>query len=284
MPIVPTKKILQILCIVTAAFWFGSISSHAENNLNLTWTNNVLTVSSPNLPGQKLEIFYLEAFCRKGSTQREWRKTVLPHKTKLISAEPNHLRFRTSIEPNALMLHEVRAGSDFIHFQFALTNESDQPLDLEWFQPACIRVNRFTGADQSNYTARSFIFTERGLTTLDKTRRREEALYRGGQVYVPKGINLADVNPRPISFDQPVTGLIGCFSADGTQLFATASSSTHELFEGVYVCLHSDPHVGGLGPHEEKKIDARIYLMKNDPKELLRRYQHDFPNSELPAR
>jgi hypothetical protein len=280
----PNQKFLKTLSILVATFCYAAISCQAQSNLNLTWTNNLLTVSRPNLPGEKLEIYYLEAFCRKGSTQRDWRKTVLPHKTKLISAEPTHLRFRTSIEPDAVMLHEVRSGSDVIHFQFALTNESDQSLDLEWFQPACIRVNRFTGANQSNYIARSFIFTERGLTTLDKTRRREEAWYRGGQVYVPKVINLADVNPRPISDDQPVNGLIGCFSADGTQLLATASSSTHELFEGVYVCLHSDPHVGGLGPHEQKKIEARIYLMKNDPKELLKRYQRDFANSEFPAK
>jgi hypothetical protein len=265
------------LCVLAAIFWYGSIGLSAETGLTLSWTNNLLTVSGATVPGGKLEILYLEAFCRKGSTQREWGKTVLPHKTKLLSAESDHLRFQTSIQPNALMFHEVRSSNDAIHFQFALTNGGDQPLDLEWFQPACIRVARFTGSDQSNYTARSFIFTDGGLTTLSNTRRRQEAVYRGGQVYVPKNIDLADVNPRPISLDNPVTGLIGCFSADGTRLLATASSSTHELFEGVFVCLHSDPHVGGLGPHETKKIEAMIYLLENNPEELLKRYRHDFP-------
>jgi hypothetical protein len=220
----------------------------------------------------------LEAFCRKGSTEREWGKTVLPHKTQLTAADAKHLRFRTTIVPDAVMLHEIRAGSDEIDFQFTLKNEGLQPLDLEWFQPACIRVDRFTAFGQSNYISRSFIFTGKGLTTLDKTRRREEALYRGGQVYVPKGINLADVNPRPVCQDQPTNGLIGCFSADNGQLLATASSSTQELFEGVYVCLHSDPRVGGLAPGETKIIRAKIYLLKNDPQELLRRYQRDFPD------
>ena len=37
----------------------------------------------------------------------------------------------------------------------------------------------------------------------------EEARYRGGQVYVPEGIDRADVNPRPLSPDVPVNGLIG---------------------------------------------------------------------------
>jgi len=218
----------------------------------------------------------LEAFCRKRSTERDWAKTVLPHKTKLIKADPKHLQFRTTIEPDALMLHELQATSNGVDIRFTLKNLGQKPLDLEWFQPACIRTAQFTGMTQSNFTSRSFIFTEHGLTTLDKTRRRVEALYRGGQVYVPEGINLADVNPRPICQDRPTEGLIGCFSADGKQLLATASSSTQELFEGIYVCLHSDPRVGGLGPGETKEIRAKIYLLENDPEKLLLLYRRDF--------
>ena len=267
-------KRLSILSVLLCAAVLGA---DADDGLTLNWTNKLLTVSGPALPGGKLEILYLEAFCRKGSTELDWRKTVLPHRTKLIAAEPGRLGFRTTIEPEAVMLHEVRTASNGLDFEYTLTNQGQQPLDLEWFQPACIRVARFTGLDQSNYISRSFIFTERGLTTLDKTRRREEGYYRGGQVYVPKEINLADVNPRPICRDQPVNGLIGCFSADGKQLLATVSSSTHELFEGVFVCLHSDPHVGGLAPRETKQIRAKLYLLPNDPEELLKRYRQDFP-------
>jgi hypothetical protein len=71
--------------------------------------------------------------------------------------------------------------------------------------------------------------------------------------------------------------LIGCFSADHKYLLATAFDSTHELFEGVYVCLHSDPHVGGLAAGEKRRIHGKIYFMKNDVPGLVRRYQRDFP-------
>ncbi len=91
------------------------------------------------------------------------------------------------------------------------------------------------------------------------------------------GISTNDANPRPISLDRPANGLIGCFSADGKQVLATASDRTHELFEGVYVCLHSDPHVGGLKAGERKQIRAKLYLMTNDIPALLRRYATDFP-------
>jgi hypothetical protein len=267
----------KYICTICALFWLCEIfGASSDTALSLGWTNNLLTVSSPNLPGGKLEIWYLEAFCRKGATDRDWNKTTLPHKTKLVSAEPQHLRLLTTVEPSVEMRHEIRARSDEVEFEFELTNHADQPVDLDWFEPACIRVERFTGLDQTNYIKKSFIFTDRGLTTMDKTTRREKALYLGGQLYVPKGIDLKDINPRPISPDQPVNGLIGCFSADNQYLLATASDSTHELFQGVYVCLHSDPHVGGLAGHETKRFRAKIYLLKNDADELLNRYRKDF--------
>ena len=138
-------------------------------------------------------------------------------------------------------------------------------------------MDRFTGLDQSNYVSRSFIFTTKGLTTLDKTRRQEEALYRGGQVYVPKGINLADVNPRPVCQDQPTNGLIGCFSGDEKLIFATAWEPYQELFQGVGRCLHADFRLGGLEPGETKTIRGKIYIVPNDVPALLKRYAKDLP-------
>jgi hypothetical protein len=44
----------------------------------------------------------------------------------------------------------------------------------------------------------------------------------------------------------------------------------------VFVCLHSDPHIGGLAPGETKTITSRLYLLPNDPEALLKRYQSDF--------
>lgn len=255
----------------------SALHATAGEKLLLSWTNNLLTISGAAMPGGKLDVWYLEAFCRPGAAKQKWDKTVIPHKTTLVSALPHHLRFRTAIGPAVEVSHEVRAGEDEVEFQFELKNQGAEPIPIQWFQPACIRVDRFTACGQSNYTARSFIFTERGLTTLDKTRRTEDALYRGGQVYVPADINLNDANPRPICRDQPTNGLIGCFSLDGKMLLATASDSTHELFEGVYVCLHSDPHVGGLAAGESKTIRAKIYIVPNDVEQLLTRYRHDFP-------
>ena len=271
------KKLLLLAAL--AICFTGFETTVSAQGLQISWTNNLLTISGAELPGRTMDVWYLEAFCRRGSTARDWKETTLPHKTTLLAASTDGkgLKFRTLIEPQIEMLHLLRAGDDDLTIYFEFTNHGTNAVDLEWFQPACIRVDKFTGCAQTNYTGRSFIFTERGLTTLAATRRTEEARYRGGQVYVPAGIDLADVNPRPASLDRPVNGLIGCFSADNRWLLATASDRTQELFEGVYVCLHSDPRVGGLKPGEVKKLRSKIYFLKNDPEALLKRYQKDFP-------
>lgn len=256
---------MLLLCVCTQA-------------LEVSWTNNLLSISGTNLPGGKLEVWYLEAFCRSGAHGRDWRQTTLPHKTTLLTNEGNRvLRFRTTVQPEIEVTHVVTSSHDELDIQFTMTNRGHGDVDVQWFQPACIRVEKFTGCGQSNYIAKSFIFTERGLTTLDQTRRTEEALYRGGQVFVMPGVQAEDANPRPLSHDRPANGLIGCFSADGKQLLATASDATHELFEGVYVCLHSDPRIGGLKAGETKAIRAKLYVLTNDVPGLLRRYRKDFP-------
>jgi hypothetical protein len=93
---------------------------------------------------------------------------------------------------------------------------------------------------------------------------------------VPAGINTNDVNPRPLSPDVPVNNLIGCFSADQRWLLATAWDQTQELFQGVIVCLHADPRLGGLQPGERRRLLGKVYLLPNDPQALLKRYEKDF--------
>jgi hypothetical protein len=250
---------------------------HAATSLRIAWTNNMLTLSSPELPGTNVQVWYLEAFCRGGSTHRDWHQTTIPHRTELVSADADgrRIRLRTLVEGGIEVTHDIRAGRDEVDFRVEAVNRGKEFVDVQWFQP-CMRVGGFTGMAQSNYHARCFIFTRDGLVTLDKTRRTEDAIYRGGQVYVPADISTNDVNPRPLSPDVPVNDLIGCFSADGLKLLAMAWDHTQELFQGVIVCIHNDPRLGGLKPGEKKSLRGKIYFMKNDPEALLNRYRKDF--------
>ncbi|MEP7106996.1 MAG: hypothetical protein ABI760_03425 [Ferruginibacter sp.] len=249
-----------------------------SDGLHIQWKDNMLTISGDNLPGKKMNIVYLEAFCKTGSTKRKWEETTIPHKTELISAGDNnkHIKLKTIVQPEVEVIHDITARNDEVEFNLVLHNKGSKAVDIDWFQP-CIIVDQFTNRKQENYLPACFIFTHAGLTTLDKTRRTEDGLYKGGQEYIPKGINLNDVNPRSISLDQPVNGLIGCFSDDNKYIMATAWDKYQELFQGIFVCIHSDPRIGGLKAGEVKKLRGKIYIIKNDPAKLLQRYEKDFP-------
>jgi len=255
--------------------FLATCSVFSQQPLNLSWTNNMLRISGPQVPGEYVEIWYLEAFCRSGSTHRKWDQTTIPHKTELLEATPHKLRLRTKVEPSVIVDHVITAKSDEVDFQDSVRNEGSEFVDVQWFQP-CVRLARFTGAKQADYIEKSFIFTKDGLQLLSKLPRTEEAIYRGGQVYVPEGIPMEDVNPRPISTIKPANNLIGAFSADDKKLFATACDQTQELFQGVAVCLHNDPRIGGLKPKETRKLRAKVYILNNDPEALLKRYKADF--------
>jgi hypothetical protein len=225
----------------------------------------------------------MEAFCKRGSTARQWRETVIAHQTRLVGSDPEGktLKLESVVDGRVRVRHDIRAVADGVEFRLTLTNLTDTPVDIEWAQP-CVRVDRFTGLGQQDYIRKCFIFTEHGLTMLDQTRRREEALYKGGQVYVPAGVNLDDVNPRPISPDVPANPLIGCFSGDGKYLVATAWKPTQELFQGVIVCIHNDFRIGGLTAHETKHVRGKLYFLGSDIEMLVNHYREDFRGTNKP--
>jgi hypothetical protein len=262
------KKSLLVLALL-------ALPCVSAADLAISWTNNMLRVSGPSIPGDYIEIWYLEAFCRSGSTHQDWGKTTIPHKTELVSATPRKIRLRSRVEPAVIVEHEITSAPDNVDFKLRARNEGTEFVDVQWFQP-CMRVGRFTGLKQDDYIEKSFIFTDRGLQMLDKLPRTEEAIYRGGQVYVPTGVPVADVNPRPISTIKPVNDLIGCVSSDGKQMLAMAWDQTQELFQGVIVCLHNDPRIGGLKAGESRDLHGKVYILPNDPEGLLRRYKTDF--------
>ncbi len=250
----------------------------APVDLRLAWEKNILTISGPAVPGGEIKVWYLEAYCRSGSTDRNWKETVIPHRTEKVEESPDgkRIRLRCAVDGGVRVTHDIRPGDGEVEFRVEAVNRGAEYVDAVWVQP-CVRVRGFTGATQQTYVAKSFIFVDGKLASLDRVRRTEEAIYRGGQVYVPASVDRRDVNPRPLSPDVPSNGLIGCFSADGTKLFATAWEPYQELFQGVIVCLHSDFRLGGLRPGETKRARGKIYVMENDVDRLLERYRRDFP-------
>ncbi|MFN3485404.1 MAG: hypothetical protein ACK44W_07980 [Planctomycetota bacterium] len=249
-------------------------------SLSIAWEKNILSIRGPGIPGGEVRIWYLEAYCRSGSTDRDWRETVIPHSTEKLFASPDgtSLRLRCRVQGGVEVDHDIRAGEGEVDFRVQAVHRGMEYVDAVWVQP-CIRVGDFTGGDKESYVSKCFIFLDGRRTFLDRTRARvaPRARYTPGQVFVPAGIDRNDVNPRPLSPDVPSNGLIGCVSADGARLLATAWEPYQELFQGVIACIHSDFRLGGLRPGETKRARGKIYIMENDVSALLARYRRDFP-------
>jgi hypothetical protein len=256
----------------------------AKDSLRISWDKtregDMLTIESARIPGGPVQVWYLEAFCRRGSTDRDWNETTVLFKTEKLPADPagRWVKLRTVVDGKVEIKHELRAGADEVDIRMDLVNRSVEAVDIEWAQP-CMRVGGFTGRGQDDYFEKCFIFTEKGLTRMHQTHRETNARYTPGQVYVPAGIDPNDVNPRPVSQTRPVNGLVGCFSADETMIVAMAFDHTQELFQGIIKCIHSDFRIGGMKPGERKRIRGKIYVVPNDVPTLLKRYERDFPSA-----
>ena len=244
-----------------------------------------LYIEGEHLPGKSIEVNYLEAYCRAGSTEADWVKhTLIPHRAELISlsADRKTLKLRDTLADGVVVDHTIRAGTDDVDFRLVAHNPGPKRSEAHWAQ-ACVRLGNFTGFPASStnlddYLPQCFLILSNRVTRFPEIQPWVKAArYVPGQTWCPLHVPRTDVNPRPLSPVVPDDGLIGAFSGDGQWIFATAWEPYQELFQGVIRCLHSDLRLGGLQPGETKQIRGRIYLMKADPQALRDRYAHDFP-------
>lgn len=276
----PWNSLMMLVAVVAlASFTRGDSPEDAPKPpLKISWENNYLTITGDDLPGEHMKVLYIEAYCRPGSTDRDWGETTIGHTTELLSLSDDgtKLKLRCTLKDGVVVDHEITAGADEIDFRLTAHNPTDTASLAHWAQP-CVELERFTGADQKTYIEKSFIFVDGKLHRMPTPQWATRARYVPGQVWAPRGVNRNDVNPRPLSDLVPSNGLIGCFSADEKMIFATAWEPYQELFQGVRVCLHSDFRIGGLEPGETKTIRGKIYFVEADVEALVKRYEKDFP-------
>lgn len=253
----------------------------ATSRLRLEWDREMLTIRGEGVPGGAITVWYLEAFCRAGSTDRAWEETVIPHRSELVERAENGSRLvvRSTLADGVVVTSVIEAGEDEVHFDVMAHNPTRTDSEVHWAQP-CIRVDRFVGVEarhgSEEYLPKCFVFLDGRPAFLPTEPWAREARYVPGQVWCPAEVPRTDVNPRPLSTLVPSNGLIGCVSADGTKLLATAWEPYQELFQGVIVCLHSDFRIGGLKAGETKRATGRIYVMERDFEGLVERYRRDF--------
>jgi len=276
-------------CFLAATFLVLGLSpdlvAEDADVLAIRWEKNYLTIGGPRVPGGPIRIHYLEAYCRPGSTDRDWHETVIPHKAELTSSSGDGpvIRLRDRLSDGVIVDHVITARADEVDFRLTAHNPTKTESLAHWAQP-CVRVDGFTGCNPKDsrklvpdYARKSFIFLDGRLTRLPTEPWASKARYTPGQVYCPATVDRNDVNPRPLSKLVPSSGLCGCFSADERSILAIAWEPYQELFQGVITCMHSDFRIGGLKPGQTKKIRGKIYIVGANVKALRQRYERDFP-------
>src|SRR5687768_15733721 len=64
---------LPMALLLLAGLWPMRTITAEPVPLSIAWDKNFLTVRGPNIPGEEVRIHYLEAYCRAGSTDADWR-------------------------------------------------------------------------------------------------------------------------------------------------------------------------------------------------------------------
>lgn len=264
--------------LLAAAAGSRALIGETRAALKISWDKNILTIAGPNIPGGDIKVWYLEAYCRPGSTDRDWQETVIGHKTELLAgdARGQSLSLRCTLNDGVVVDHTITAASDEVDFRLTAHNPTNRTSQAHWAQP-CVRVDRFTGRGQADYLSKCFVFRDGKPARLPLEPWATKARYVPGQVWCPKHVNRNDVNPRPLSDVVPSNGLIGCYSADEQWILASAWEPYQELFQGVIVCVHADFRLGGLRPGETKKVRGKLYVVPARMDKLLERYEQDFP-------
>lgn len=275
-------KLVQML--IVALFLLSHLAARTqaqgeENSLQIHWEKNFLTISGAKLKDREIKVHYLEAYCRDRSADADWvAHTYIGHETKLIEAskQKDFIKLACKVKDGLEVTHEIRAAADEVDFQIVAHNPTSKRSEAHWAQP-CIRLDKFIGANQETYLAKSFIFLDGKVERMPTRDWAMKARYTPGQVWRAPGVDERDVNPRPLSKFVPSNGLIGCYSADNKLIFATAFEPYQELFQGVAVCLHSDFRLGGLAAGETKRVRGKMYIVPDDLDALVKRYERDFP-------
>ena len=274
-------RLLVCMCLVSTV-------ALADDGLTIHWKDRFLEVRGESVPGGPIRTHYLEAYCRPGSTDRGWGETVIPHKSRLVSASSDHKRIELEdrLNDGVIVRHTIEAGDDEVTFQLKATNPTDKESLAHWAQP-CMRVDRFTGTTNKDafdvypeYIKKCFLMLDGKLTRLPTKPWELKARYVPGQVYAAPGVNRDDVNPRPLSKLVPSSPLTGCFSADEKMILAVAWEPYQEIFQGVIACMHNDFRIGGLKPGQTKQIKGKLYVVPNDFDALRKRFEADFRDED----
>src|SRR5205823_14110756 len=91
--------------------------------LALSWEKNFLTIRG-RFPGDEIKIMYLEAYCRPGSTDRDWSQTVISHTARQLPATDADasIHLEDVLADGVVVSHVIKATADEVDFRIVAHN------------------------------------------------------------------------------------------------------------------------------------------------------------------
>ena len=113
------------------------------DGLRIRWEKDFLTIRGDDLPGQEMRVHYLEAYCRPGSTDRDWGQTVIGHTTELVSASDDGkvIKLRCTLKDGVVVDHVITAGRDEVDFRLTARNPTDSSPPRSSRTRSCSRAS-----------------------------------------------------------------------------------------------------------------------------------------------
>lgn len=144
------------------------------------------------------------------------------------------------------------------------------------------------------FIKRCFIFTSKGRTFLNETKRNKIPVRSDDDPYNnPPWVQMYVTAQKPLpqtppnswagySPDQFIVPIIGVISRDGKYLSALANDSAPMMAQAWHDCLHNNPEWSPPdAPPLQRKWRLKVYAMPNDSDALLQQVQKDFPSLKI---
>ena len=138
------RALLSSVVFANVALWSWSamLPAAEPEPFVLTWESNFLTIRRPihsplQIPGGPIRVHYIEAYCRPGSTDREWSKTTIGHKTEVVGGKQgsSHLVLRSTLKDGVIVEHDLRGLPSAVEFQLTARNPTRHESQVQWAQP-----------------------------------------------------------------------------------------------------------------------------------------------------
>jgi hypothetical protein len=219
---------------------------------------------------------------------------------KELSGGKVQMRHRWRAHPAVMIVTSVTPEPGAVEFVARLENDRDASKDIPTEYPglnACWQLKRapaFSSAPDPypEFIKRCFIFTDAGVTFLDRTDRKKIPVRRAEdpynnppwvQMYLPVWQPLMQAGPdawADYSSDRYIYPVIGAVSRDGKYLTAIANESNSGMAQAWHDCMHNNPDWLPLDAGKSAGTwRLKIYLMKNDARGLIERIAKDFPGA-----